>query len=299
MSGSKPKVTVTGVGILSKFVIMHYFPEGYGIGLRNVPADKRPLDPQKGIEIAPNLRIRLASKEDVDFLSRYSTSTDSPIQYSLQEYVLECSEDTEDNPEARTEASHRIRRTINNTITALRLLKHGHIEANVILWITTRATEKDEYIMAERPGYAFSWDRYQLRTDELPQLIEMVKKTSDIDFEKRRSFRIALDRFNKSFYDTENEDRLIDYIISFEALFLEGENRPQHAVIPVACAMLLGNSKEERQEIRDLLDFAYEIRNHIVHGSHYEEKLAKNNLELEELVEKVEDLLRVSIKKLI
>jgi hypothetical protein len=292
MNDSKPRITLSVVGILSKLVIMHYFPEGYGVGLRNVPLDKRPFDPQKGIEVAPNLRIRLANKEDVDFLSRYPTSMDTPIQYSLQDYVLECSIETEDSSEAILEAWGKIEQTIISAVTALRLFKRGYIDANVSLLIATRGNKKDESLMAKRPGYAFSWDHYQLRTDEIPQLTELIKKVSNINFEKRRSFRIALDRFNKSYYDNEAEDKLIDYMIAFEALFIEGGRRSQHAIIPVACAMLLGNSQKERQEIIHILDQAYEIRNHIVHGSDYE-------LEPEDLTLQIEELLRKSIRKLL
>jgi len=87
---------------------------------------------------------------------------------------------------------------------------------------------------------------------------------------------------------------------SFEALFLKGEKtREQHTLIPIACAMLLGKTDKERQEIKILLNLAYTIRNQIVHGSDCQEKLANKNLELEELTKDVEDLLRASIKKLI
>ena len=125
MSDSNPKITLTGIGILTKLAIMHYFPEGYGIEICNIPEDKRPLNPQDGIEIAPNLKLRLAQKEDAEFLSFYPSSIDSPIQYSLKDYVLECSIETEETPEAQGEASEKIRHIINSAITALRLLKQG------------------------------------------------------------------------------------------------------------------------------------------------------------------------------
>lgn len=300
MNSSKRKITLTGVGILTKFNLFHYTNKGAGAEVRFLPKKERPVNPQKGIEIAPNLKLRLANKEDVEFLSFYPTSIDSTIQYSLKDYVLEYSIETVDTPEAQGEASEKIRHMVNSTITALRLLKHGYIDANVILFITTRGKDKHASIMAEKPGYPFSWEHYQLRTDEIPRLTKLIKKVSQIDFEKRRAFRIALDRFNKSYYDTENEDKLIDYMIAFEALFLKGEKtREQSTIIPIACAMLLGKTEKQRHKIKNLLTLAYKIRNQIVHGSDYQEKLANQNIELEELTKQIEDLLRTSIKKFI
>ena len=144
-----------------------------------------------------------------------------------------------------------------------------------------------------------SLSEYSLATHETTELSKLVAKTLKIDLEKRKSLRIALDRFNRAYYEEENEDKLIDYIIAFEALFSSGQRRPQHAVIPVACAMLLGKSEEERQQITRLLDLAYKTRNHIVHGSDCHEILKNSDYELEELVTDVEDALRASLRKLV
>jgi len=63
--------------------------------------------------------------------------------------------------------------------------------------------------------------------------------------------------------------------------------------------MLLGKSENERQQIKSLLNEAYEIRNAVVHGLDYEKKLASMKLTLSELVGDVEDILRSSLRKLI
>lgn len=304
MGISRPKLNLTGIGILSKLVIMHYFSDQAGIDARAVKDIDKVVDLKQGIKIAPDLKLRLASEQDANFLGIYPTSMESVIQYSLRHYVLECSLEVDDNSKALGDAYEKIRRMINSGIMGFRLLKPGYIGANVILWVTTRGSDTDASISAEKPGLPRSFlyhygPRYDLRTDELSELKDLVERISSVDFSARKSLRIVLDRFNRSYEEIENEDRLIDYMISFEALFLEGEGRYQRAVIPVACAMLLGRSHKERQEIKDLLDLAYEIRNRIVHGSDYEGKLRNKDLELEELIADVEDILRASTRKLV
>lgn len=299
LSRSKPKVDLTGVGILSRFAIMHYYSDQSGVDARIVKDEDKVLDLKGGILIGPNLKLRLASKEDADFLSVYPTSIESVIQYSLHDYVLQCSLEVDDDSKVLGTASRKIRHIISSAVAAFRLLKSGYVDANVILWITTRGTDRHPSLLAEKTIRSHPFGKYILRTDEISKLTDLVERVSNLDFTSRKSLRIALDRFDKSYDEIENEDKLIDYIISFEALFLEGEGRFQHAVIPVACSMLLGKSQKERQEIKELLNLAYEIRNNIVHGSDYEEKLRKKDLELEELISEVENILRASLETLI
>lgn len=300
MNDSQPKVILTGIGILSKLAFLYYFSDEYGVDARVVKEMKKIGDLKKGIEIGSNVKLRVTSRGDTDSLAIYPTSIDSFMQYSLHDYVLESSLEVDDNSQEIGRASDRIRHSIRSAIVALRILKPGYVDANVILWVTTRGSDRDTSLMAEKTLRSHPFGDYRFGTNELPELIDLMKRISEIDFSKRKSLRIALDRFERSYDELENEDKLIDYMISFEALFLGGEkSREQHAVIPVACAMLLGQSEKERQEIRKLLGLAYRIRNRIVHGSDYEKVLTKHKLELEYLVTKVETILRASLRKLI
>ena len=138
----KPKANIAGIGILSRFVVMHYFSEQFGVDARAVKEEERVVDPKKGIEIGSNMKLRLVSKEDADLLAIYPISVESFIQYSLNDYVLECSLNVNDDSKARGDASHKIRHMIRSTVTTLRLLKPGYVDANVILWVTTRESKK-------------------------------------------------------------------------------------------------------------------------------------------------------------
>lgn len=88
-------------------------------------------------------------------------------------------------------------------------------------------------------------------------------------------------------------------MIAFEALFIGKKSREQRAVIPIAAAMLLGKDDEDRQKIIQTLDYAYELRNYIVHGSGYKAKLSKDKRDLDELNDQLGIILRDSLKKLL
>lgn len=298
MTTPQAKLKITGIGILSRFYIIHYRNEDVGIDIRGVLEKDRPVDLKTGIEIIPNLKIRYADWQDAEILAPFNPSLNGVVHCSLNQYVLESIYEVPDNPESSAETQRYISHMINSAVQALRLFNTGYVDANTILWICETNTEKQTSLSSE-PHSSDSLSDYRLATDEIKELGELVAKILKIDLEKRKSLRIALDRFNRAYYEEENEDKLIDHIIAFEALFSNGQRRPQHAVIPVACAMLLGKSEEERQQITRLLDLAYKTRNHIVHGSDCHETLQNGDYELEELVTDVEDVLRASLRKLI
>jgi hypothetical protein len=63
------------------------------------------------------------------------------------------------------------------------------------------------------------------------------------------------------------DEKIIDFMIAFEALFLRGNTSNKGLVIGTACSLLLGKTDEEREEIYDFFVKAYALRNKIVHGS--------------------------------
>lgn len=80
--------------------------------------------------------------------------------------------------------------------------------------------------------------------------------------------RIALSRFNKGCFEQENEDRLIDYVISLESVLLGDSPSDLKLRFSLRGASLLGDSQNDRSELFKRLAAAYEARNYIVHGSH-------------------------------
>ncbi len=103
------------------------------------------------------------------------------------------------------------------------------------------------------------------------QEIEVVKKYlprflkyfSDDKFK----LRIALSRFDKGCLDQEQEDKLIDYVISLESVLIGDSGTDLKLRFSLRGASLLGNTQDERSELFTRLANAYEARNHLVHGS--------------------------------
>lgn len=99
----------------------------------------------------------------------------------------------------------------------------ARVDSNCILSVTTREKGRQSGLRFERFIPTTLREPYHLRTDELAQLRELIERISRIDFEKRKRLKVAIRRFENSYYNTEDEDKLIDYMIAFEAIFTVGE----------------------------------------------------------------------------
>jgi hypothetical protein len=301
VSDVQKPIIITGVGLLSDFHLMHYSRDaGFEVGTEvEIDGKKQEFgDFSNGIQLAPHLKLRFSSKGDADSLSNYPNIRMNYLQHRLNKYVIESSFEIE-NRSKRLEVEPKIHQLICNAVTGLRLLKSGYIDSNTILWLEEQQSKKHASLEWQRaiPTASLA-EPYYLRTDEISKLTKLMNKISEVDIEKRKPLKIALSRFENSYYSVEDENKLIDYMIGFEALFTERTMRSQHDVIPVACAMLLGKSEKERENIRCTLDYAYTLRNAIVHGADYKEKF-KNEQPFQEFVSEVEELLRRSIRELL
>jgi len=71
--------------------------------------------------------------------------------------------------------------------------------------------------------------------------------------------------------------------------------------VGLGCSMLLGNSTEERNEIKQFLIKAFDIRNKIVHGDDLKTPIQVNRkkYEIKEFSVQLQKYLQHSIKKLI
>jgi len=101
-------------------------------------------------------------------------------------------------------------------------------------------------------------------------------------------FNIAMRRLNLGMERRNIEDKLIDYMIGFEALYLPDENNELTFRLSLRIAYLIGN-KKNRKEIFNFVKKMYATRSKIVHGNKYEltdddiknlEELLRNSLKL-------------------
>jgi hypothetical protein len=203
----------------------------------------------RGIELFRNMRIRRMSTEDLEDLNNPLLSMIQPFErFSSRMFVLEMLLAAKDDLGA-----HQI---MQNVVLALRLLKKGYVSGNYTFYVHCSETKREltSWVMEEAPrlyghGGAFG---YALNFGEIPSLKEMIERVQAVDFANRRGFHIAVKRFQRAYEETDDEDRLVDYMIAFETLFLKGEKGGSSSgiVIAVACSSLLGktNGNEKTSE---------------------------------------------------
>ena len=115
---------------------------------------------------------------------------------------------------------------------------------------------------------------------------------------------IAIRRFNYAYERERSEDKLIDYMIAFEALFSEGSGDLRYK-IPTRVARFLETDSDQRRNICNIMKKSYDVRSKIVHGNRsninvkFKSGNEYNTIPLTEFIPKIEDCLRRSIRKVV
>lgn len=150
---------------------------------------------------------------------------------------------------------------------------------------------------------------YIIPRDEIEQFTDLWRKYREINFLKDKALNIAIKRFNDSFIRREVEDRIIDLMIAFEAMFLkENEKMELTFKLSLRTAIFLEDVDAERENLFEFMKKAYDTRSDIVHGVKTKDKIkvkrsinAKEYDEytLNEFVDKLEDIFRECLLKYI
>jgi hypothetical protein len=192
---------------------------------------------------------------------------------------------------------------INKLITALRLFKQGNVTNSFV-----KTQYKTDVPLGAKSYSGFSPDIrmlcgniYELTESEIEELKKLWKR---IELSKINT--VALRRFNYSYSRENAEDKLIDMMISLEALFLKGEKTGTSSgiIISVACSVLNGKNQKQRKEIQKKIESAYNLRNKIVHGTEFERikkdpKTGASHDLIQETVSNIENYLRESLRKML
>lgn len=188
---------------------------------------------------------------------------------------------------------------IERVITALRLFKKGSVQYSAIL----------RYPKVWRTSWGSSGHRrvihgplYKLTNDDVESLKAFWSKFKSLNIQSYPFLDVTIRRFNFSYDRRFLEDKLIDFITAFEALFLKGVEGELSYRLALRCAYSLGKDGDERKRVFEILRNTYDARSKIVHGEPIQSKsfnkiLNKLNLQsLTELSIQVEECLRESIK---
>jgi len=256
----------------------------------------------RGINVVDGIKIRHISREDLEdlktwpfLLPRGVAELISPRMFVLEKRI-----------KVENGQGFDLHKAMQSIILSLRLLKSGAVFGSYIFHVLLSKKRQLTSWSYEEDRPRTDYRTYVLDFEEVPRLRKIVKKIQSIDFSKRKSLDLACRRFQRAYEEKDAEDRLIDLMIAFEALFLKGEKRvpSKGKLIAVACSVLLGKNEEKRGKIKQTLAKAYSIRNSIVHGSEYPRIESDDKGEvyidtLPDLVSQVEDYLRESIKKIL
>jgi hypothetical protein len=235
---------------------------------------------EEGFELIPKkLFLRHAREEDIEQI-RHSLIHDLYGRLpNLKDVILKLY-----YPEGEYLLDYRL--PIDRTLLALQLMKEGYVSINKIVFMSHDSTSA---------GFDGDYDHlmgppsmYILTPDDVPKLKDLLGKLMSLDWDQNISYSIAASRFTKS-YDEKPSDKLIDLYIALEALFCKKENFRKGGIIGDSCSRLIGNSDDEREEIREVLVEGYQLRNNIVHGD------LEDVYRVLELSPKIEEYLRRSL----
>jgi len=237
---------------------------------------------ENGIELIPNeLRLRFVKKEDLERI----ISDKLMMKVYKPEFGRALIEWEHDDPEAINETFN----PITKTLLALRLLKPNPVFLSFFYNLSKDSKSIENVAFYETlpkhrllpPSFFNIYDKEVLK--------DILDKLLSVDFKESTSIRIACDRFSKSYHDINPEDKLIDFCIGFEALFIRSRKGNKGRRIGERCSKLIENNKTKQKTIYNELKKAYGIRNDILHGSPF------NRSEIFQLLPSIEDYLRKSI----
>jgi len=183
---------------------------------------------------------------------------------------------------------------------ALRLYRLGSISSKEIL--STRRTviwPSGVTRSSERATNQFPLWKYTLKESELDSFISFVntieQRLTQVKEEKeRRILDISSGRYNSALLDPVDIDiRLMNAVMGLESLFTFEKDRGENAYkLGIRVAILLGYFDFAVEEVRQLVEQAYNYRNKVVHGSPLAEKVKER---MNEITPKILNYLRVSL----
>jgi hypothetical protein len=218
------------------------------------------------IQLDTNLKIsKISSHKELweRFKSSVPLNTILSVKFEIErEYETDKFKTPSDTPAQEN------KRIFDEVISALRLIKPGTVGCNFILtetldWNPTGC----RYISYGNFKHPYRGE-YHLEKDEVPDFKEFFKKLEN----KPDFLDIPLRYFNYAYTRERTEDKLIDYMIAFEGLFIEGEVELRYR-LSLRVAAFLGKDRKEKGKIFTRMKKAYDLRSKIVHGSGYSKNI--------------------------
>jgi len=183
---------------------------------------------------------------------------------------------------------------LEKAVVALRLHKAGHVKIMATMHLPVRPAFGQAWpMMSTRAHAVVPGPRYTLGNDEGSQVAAIHSALCTARPDERT--RLALGRFNTAYEKADPGDRLIDYWIALEALFLtDGERGELSYRASMRIAYFLGTAETREQLSRDARQ-SYNTRSDIVHGKECKDVL-RIAAETEDVVRRILQLCVASRK---
>ena len=184
------------------------------------------------------------------------------------------------SPKSARERLADVEQRFRRAVTALRLLGPGDVGIGVVgIWNEDRRFRP--HLLAGVPAGCAG---YGLEPGDVPDLKQLVK-VLESSLGQKKGLRRAVSRFNLAYERQSDEDKLIDFWVALEGLFLQGEKGELSFKGAVRIAHYLGQSPAERWRLYQEAKRSYTVRSKIVHGERVDEaKLEAGRSQTEEII---------------
>jgi len=266
-----------------------------------VPLEKFECARQE-IELSEDLRIREILDKERKLIRESDRMLPAPVflhgAIETLKYGLETSYETK--TEALVEGPPpSLNEEISRAVSALRLYKAGKVGCNIIL-VSSEKPLIDFCGGLPNISFPMFGREYVLTEVEIEEFKKFwnIFKTINTTKEGLEFLGAATRRFNYAYERQKGEDELIDHMISFESLFLEGGQELGYRM-SLRTALMLAQKGDEQKCIFSNMRTAYKLRCMIVHGEdpkEIHETVKEKFGSFKTLSERTEDYLRKSIK---
>mgnify|MGYP001570930774 CR=1 FL=1 len=254
------------------------------------------------VKITDNLKIVKVSKDELQEIWARGEFSPFVNRHKIwhTEYVIEMTWEAlkvigSDNQKP---VGSMVKDEIGDVLTTLRILKTGITGFN---FIETKPIKPSILIagiesvggLATQP---YLGGKYTLQSGEGRSLVELFRLLRDAKTYTIPNYLfVAIKRFEYAYARLLPEDKLLDFMVAFEAIFLKGDEQQELSYkLSLRAAYLLAENARERKDIFDFMHLAYKARSKIVHGER-----ATGEGKNKDFVDNVEFYLRLSITKVL
>ena len=254
------------------------------------------------VKITDNLKIVKVSKDELQEIWARGEFSPFVNRYKIwhTEYVIEMTWEAKKviGSGNQKPVGSMVKGEIGDVLTTLRILKTGMTGFN---FIETKPIKPSILIagiesvggLATQP---YLGGKYTLQSGEGKSLVELFRLLRDAKTHTIPNYLlVAIKRFEYAYARLLPEDKLLDFMVAFEAIFLKGDEQQELSYrLSLRTAYLLAENAGERKSIFDFIHRAYKARSEIVHGER-----ATGEGKNKDFVDKVEFYLRLSITKVL